>query len=265
MHKNIKYKNKNISYAISGEGNVVVFLHGYIESLNVWDNFIELLNRKYKVITIDLPGHGNSEIFGEISTMSIMAEAVNAVLKEEQIKECVVIGHSMGGYVTMELVDQKNEKLKGFCLFHSSPFADSEEKKEVRDRLIKSIEQGKKIPLAKEHVEKTFSQENTANFIEEIGFLKIIAINTSDQGTIAALKGMKERKNYKESFEKTKLPSLLILGTKDNFIPPQIVDELTIPSQMEVKILTNSGHQGYIEEKAISLEIVDEFLRKIYL
>lgn len=265
MHKNIKYKNKNIAYSVSGEGNAVIFLHGYIESLNVWDNFVELLNQKYKVIAIDLPGHGNSEVFGEISTMSIMADTVNAVLEEEQIKECVVIGHSMGGYVTMELVDQKNEKLKGFCLFHSTPFADTDEKKEVRDRLIKSIEQGKKILLAKEHVEKTFSKENTEKFIEEIGFLKIIAINTSDEGTIAALKGMKERKNYTESFEKTKLPSLLILGAKDNFIPSQIIDELSIPTQMNIEILSNSGHQGYIEEKDKSLKIIDKFLRKIYL
>lgn len=265
MHKNIKYKNKNIAYSVSGEGNAVVLLHGYIESLNVWDNFVELLNQKYKVIAIDLPGHGNSEVIGEISTMSIMADTVNAVLEEEQIKECVVIGHSMGGYVTMELVDQKNEKLKGFCLFHSTPFADTDEKKEVRDRLIKSIEQGKKILLAKEHVEKTFSKENTEKFIEEIGFLKIIAINTSDEGTIAALKGMKERKNYTESFEKTKLPSLLILGAKDNFIPSQIIDELSIPTQMNIEILSNSGHQGYIEEKDKSLKIIDKFLRKIYL
>lgn len=265
MHKNIKYKNKNIAYSVSGEGNAVIFLHGYIESLNVWDNFVELLNQKYKVIAIDLPGHGNSEVIGEISTMSIMADTVNAVLEEEQIKECVVIGHSMGGYVTMELVDQKNEKLKGFCLFHSTPFADTDEKKEVRDRLIKSIEQGKKILLAKEHVEKTFSKENTEKFIEEIGFLKIIAINTSDEGTIAALKGMKERKNYTESFEKTKLPSLLILGAKDNFIPSQIIDELSIPTQMNIEILSNSGHQGYIEEKDKSLKIIDKFLRKIYL
>ena len=56
MTQNITYKGSNIEFSVSGQGNVVVLLHGYIESLNIWEDFTEkLLEHNYKVISIDLP------------------------------------------------------------------------------------------------------------------------------------------------------------------------------------------------------------------
>lgn len=263
MTQNITYKGSNIEFSVSGQGNVVVLLHGYIESLNIWEDFTEkLLEHNYKVISIDLPGHGNSDVIEEVHSMKMMADVVNEVLEELNVEKCVMVGHSMGGYVTMEFVENYSNKIKAFCLFNSLPFSDSEEKKNARDRLIKSIEQGKKVLLAKEHVSKTFATENKDKFVEEIGFLKIIAINTSDEGTIAALKGMKIRKNHKETFEKTKFPALWILGLKDNFISPRITQQIAESDKIDIVLLENAGHQGFIEEKEKSFDALNNFLEK---
>ncbi len=264
MYKTIQFKDKNIAYSIVGQGETIILLHGYLESLHVWESFTEKLKSNYQIIAIDLPGHGNSDLTEEKLTMELMADSVNAVIEELNIEKCFMIGHSMGGYVTMEFVEKYKDKLQGFCLFHSSPFSDSEEKKKIRDRIITSIEQGKKIILAKEHVEKTFATENKDKFIQEKGFLKIIAINTTDQGTISALRAMKTRKNQKINLEKTDLPVLWILGEKDNFISPKITTKLSLPEQIKIEYLKKSGHQGYIEEEEKSVEIIKKFMEKIY-
>ena len=262
MHNIIKYNDTKISYSDTGEGFPIVLLHGYLESLLVWENFSKKLKTTNRVISIDLPGHGNSESQSNIHTMKYMADSVNKVLEHLNVKECLMIGHSMGGYVTMEFLNNYPEKLKAICLFHSTPYADSEEKKQVRSRLIEAIEAGKHVSLAKEHVEKTFAPENLEKFVEQIGFLKIIAINTKPNGNIAALKGMKERKDFSTLLEQIKIPSLWIFGKRDNFIDIDILKKIKL-NNTKVSILNNSGHQGYIEEEEKSYEIIKEFLKEI--
>ena len=81
-----------------------------------------------------MPGHGRSGIIDNIHTMDLMAESINHLLNELKIKKCVIIGHSMGGYVTLAFLEKFKEKLLGFSLFHSVPFGDTDEKKKDRDR-----------------------------------------------------------------------------------------------------------------------------------
>ncbi len=256
----IKFKNSVIEYIVKGEGKPVVLLHGYLESLNVWGSFADELSKKHKIISIDLPGHGNSGIFDEIHTMKLMAESVNSVLEVENTEKCSIIGHSMGGYVLMQFMEMYPEKLETACLFHSSPFADDDDKKKIREQLIEAIRAGKKVLLAKDHVEKTFAIENIDKFTQEIGFLKVIAVNTSNEGTIAALEGMKIRKDTSATLLKTKIPILWIFGKKDNFIHINIKDSLKLPKNIKVEVLKKSGHQGFIEEPEKSLKIVKKFL-----
>ena len=260
MYKELKYNGGKIAYNIEGEGYPIVLLHGYLESLNAWEEFGKELAVDNQIISIDLPGHGSTSLFGSSHSMNFMADCVHAVLENEKIERCIMVGHSMGGYVTMEFLHKYPERLSGLSLFHSTPFADSEEKRKVRDRLIEAIEAGKFVSLAKEHVEKTFAKENLSKFVTEIGYLKIIAINTPPEGAIAALKGMKNRDDLSNLLEQTDKPVLWILGSKDNFIDPQIYKKLKLTDNVTVKILNNSGHQGYIEEKHESIRIFKDFI-----
>jgi pimeloyl-ACP methyl ester carboxylesterase len=263
MYDKLKYKGGNIAYEVKGQGKTIVLLHGYIESLNVWEEFSEALSKKYKVISIDLPGHGSSDTVSTVHTMKYMAETVNAVIEHLGEDKVFMIGHSMGGYVTMEFVENYSQKLEGYCLFHSTPLADTEEKKAVRERLIESIRSGKKVLLAKEHVEKTFAKENIEKYREQIGFLKVIAVNTTAEGTIAALEGMKLRADHRKKFSKSKIPVMWILGEKDNFIEKDIYKKIDLPEKIKIVFLSNSGHQGYIEEKEKSLEEIQKFVEEI--
>jgi len=263
MIKNIDFQNTTIRFEDKGEGKTVVLLHGYLESLDIWDSFADELSENYRVITIDLLGHGKSGVVSETHSMELMADAVFEVVKYLEIEKCTLIGHSMGGYVAMAFLEKYETYLEGLSLFHSTPLSDSEPTKILREKTISEIRNGKKIEICKNHVPKTFAKNNTEKYIQEIGFGKIIALNTPDEGIIAALNGMKQRKNRVELLKNTKIPFLYILGKKDNFIPSNILSHFELPCSATIGVLDNSGHQGYIEEKNKSLKIVSNFLKKI--
>jgi pimeloyl-ACP methyl ester carboxylesterase len=134
--KSILFREKKIFYAESGKGKTLVFLHGVTESSKIWDSFREQLSDSFRVIVIDLAGHGKSECVDTIHTMELQAEVVYEVLRKCKVKSCVMIGHSMGGYVTLAFADKYPEMLKGLCLFHSHPYPDTADDRKNRSRTI---------------------------------------------------------------------------------------------------------------------------------
>ena len=99
----------------------VVLLHGYLESLLVWDDFIPLLYKQVRVVTLDLPGHGISVVTGECHTMEFLADTVAEGLKALGIERCTLVGHSMGGYVALAFCERHPEMLDGLVLLSSTP------------------------------------------------------------------------------------------------------------------------------------------------
>lgn len=249
MEKHIDYKGINLSYVIEGEGEPLVFLHGYLESKEIWQDFSALFTERFKVICIDIPGHGKSGILGESHEMREIALAVDAVLIHEDIDNAVLFGHSMGGYVVMEYVSIFSHKLKGYCLFHSTCFADNEEKRNNRDREIGLIKCGKKNQIIHTNIPKAFADSNHDSMEEHLQWAKEIALKASDDGTVALLRGMKNRKDHSETLKKRLPTPLLIWGKKDNYIPEEVFSKLveTAPDA-SVIVLQNSGHMGFIEE-----------------
>ncbi len=132
-----------------GEVRAVIFIHGYLESLEVWDDFARSLTRKgFRTVTLDLPGHGVSEVVKEVHTMEFLADTVMALANKIGIQKPLIVGHSMGGYVAEACVERYPDKVGGLVLFSSTPNADTEEKRENRLREIEIIEQGRKELLA---------------------------------------------------------------------------------------------------------------------
>ena len=131
--------------ADSGIGDkCVVLLHGYLESMYVWDDFTPLLTPKVRVVTVDIPGHGISQVSGEIHTMEYIADVIHDMLDAMGIEKITLVGHSMGGYVAMAMLERHPEMVEGIVMLHSTPYADSDEKKANREREIKLIKSGKK-------------------------------------------------------------------------------------------------------------------------
>ena len=249
-------------YKDSGHGPVVVLLHGYLETLKVWNSLVDDLKDDFRIIAPDLPGHGHSQVSENVQTMDSMAESVKHLLDHLNITKCFMVGHSMGGYVTLAFLEKYPQYLLGISLFHSSPFADSEEKKTNRDREKELVQAGKKEQLYNLHFPKTFANENTERFHETIERLKSKAKKTSNNGICAALDGMKARPDRSLVLKMTEVPVQYIIGKKDNFIPFSILDKLELPVGTDLVVLENSGHMGMFEEKQKSTDSIRKFLKR---
>ena len=136
MLKQIYNNNLRIGYKDIGSGPAIVLIHGFLETHEIWDKFDNELSKRFRVLSIDLPGHGLSDMHEEPYTMCKYAEAVKLIMDHENIKEAFIIGHSMGGYVSLAFSENYPEILSGLCLFHSSPISDNEDKKIARNLTI---------------------------------------------------------------------------------------------------------------------------------
>ncbi len=266
MYQTIRQSpDKKINFKEQGNGKAIVLLHGFLESLDIWKEFSNQLSKEFRVITIDLPGHGKSESIDKVNTMELMADCVKAVLDYLKINNCIMLGHSMGGYTTLAFADKYPDMLKGFGLFHSSALADTPETKENRNNIIKIVKQDN-IKFVRQFITSLFAPENVKIYEKDIIQQQDIAIKMSKQDIIAAIRGMAERKSMLEALEKSKVPVLFIIGKKDPRISyDKILAQATLPKHSEILMLDNVGHMGYLEAKNETLKTIKCFAEKIFL
>ena len=260
----ITFKEGNIAYTEKGKGRAIIFLHGFMESSEIWNDYASALSARYRIVCIDLPGHGSSDCFGYVHSMELMAEAVNAVMEHLLLRKVFVVGHSMGGYTGLALAEKYPDKIKGLCLFHSTAAADSPERRTNRDRALALVKQHHKkfinsiIPL-------WFAQENRLYYKEEIQKLKNIALKTSKQGIIAAIEGMKIRIDREMILKFSSFYLFYIIGKKDETIPYETIKtQTTLPNDCEYLILENAGHMGFIEAKEKCLKAIKKYAAKTF-
>lgn len=243
--KQIIYKNTKISFTDSGKGTTIVFLHGFLENKKMWDDFVPEFSKKFRVITIDLLGHGNTEPLGYIHSMEDNADMVHAVLSELKIRKAVFIGHSMGGYVALAFAELYADNVKGIVLLNSTSRADSDERKANRDRAIKAVKQNY-TNFVRLSIANLFSENNRERLASEIENVKTEALKTPLQGIVASLEGMKTRKDREVILHFANYPILLVLGKNDPVLNYE--ESIEQIENTSVKLLTfNDGHMSWIE------------------
>jgi pimeloyl-ACP methyl ester carboxylesterase len=194
-----------------------------------------------------------------------MADSVKAVLDYLKINNCIMLGHSMGGYTTLAFADKYPALLKGFGLFHSSALADTPEAKENRNNIIKIVKQDN-IKFVRQFITSLFAPENVKIYEKDIRQQQHVAIKMSKQDIIAAIRGMAKRKSTLEVLIKSKVPVLFIIGKKDPRIPyDKVLAQATLPKHSEILMLDNVGHMGYLEAQNETLKTIKCFAEKIFL
>jgi pimeloyl-ACP methyl ester carboxylesterase len=259
MKKVVECQVKNIDYKISGNGPAIVLLHGFLESNTIWDDFTEILLHEFKVVAIDLPGHGESESISKIHSMNLMAEVVKKILLTEKIEQAVIVGHSMGGYVALCFAAENENLLKGLVLFHSHAAPDTEEAKEDRLRTINIVMQNK-AGFIRRFIPDLFDQHQVSKYSESIKKLQDIAELMSQEAITAALSGMRNRESQLRYLTVSKIPILFIIGKHDSRMPyKQILAQVEIPLHSEVLLLDNVGHMGFIEAQGKTVQALRHF------
>ncbi|MFI5221076.1 MAG: alpha/beta fold hydrolase [Bacteroidia bacterium] len=235
-----------IFYNKTGTGNVIVLLHGFCENSTCFSEQVFFLRQYFTVITPDLPGSGNSAPL-EDTTMEKMADEVYKILQHENISSCLMLGHSMGGYVTLAFAKKYSTLLKGIGLMHSTAYADSEERKLKRDQAIRVIEEKGAELYVNNFIPPLFSP----NFSDKNKIAKMLTEGnrTSVKGLTEVLRAMRSRHDSSLFLQETDLPVLFIAGKNDLIIPENdIFKQTSFCKQSEIIYLENSAHMGMIEE-----------------
>lgn len=241
----------------------VVLLHGYLESMIVWDEFVDRLKDKVRVVTLDLPGHGISNVIGEVHTMEYLAKCVGDAMAALGIERYSMVGHSMGGYVSLAMLDDYRDHLDNIILLSSTTSADSQEKCDRRRREIELIKAGKKNTLARLVPHAGFAPENVKRLQDYIEDISELILMTEDEGVITILGGMIERQSRGDMLRESGIPHLFIFGRHDYYIPEEVAEEMIAEDPTaEVVWLEHSGHMGFMEEPELCANAILDMILK---
>ncbi len=260
MNYFFSFKNSKAHYTIQGKGSAVVLIHGFLANSTMWNNVSEVLSQKYRVVCIDLFGHGKTENFGYVHTMEDQARMVKAVLDHLKLRRYVMIGHSMGGYVSLSFAKLFSKNLKGLCLMNSTALPDSKEKKINRDRGIVAVKQNSKT-FVRVAIPQLFSPKNKLKFKSEIEIFTRKAVQTSTQAIVAALEGMKIRKNNTAIYKTAKFPIQLIVGKQDPALDYASLIRQVNNTKVHL-VEFPDGHMSHIENKMDLIKSLSDFIKK---
>lgn len=239
---------KTISYIDQGQGTALVLLHGYLETMEMWQGVLPELAKHFRVICPDMPGHGKSPA-QENQTIESMGEAVISLMDELKIQNFNLAGHSMGGYVSLAMAEKHPERIIRIALLHSHTYADAPEKAANRLRETVLISRRKKELIINFAIPNLFAPDFAEKHPDIVDKAIEMALTTPDDGMIACLKAMAERPDRTAVFKNLKQDRLMILGKNDNLISWQTLKEEfgNVPG-IKIKLLEKAAHMGITEE-----------------
>lgn len=246
-----------LHFEIKGNGKeTLVLLHGFMENMTIWEDMEKHLSGKFSLLKIDLPGHGKSDRIAEIQTMELMAEEVKKVIDKQGLQSIHLLGHSMGGYISLAFAEKYPEYLKSLTLFFSTYFTDDEVKKEQRVKSYRIIKDAF-AHYARAGVPNLFNPNEKDILEGKINKALEIALSTDNLGALACAKGMVERTDKRSVLENLEAKILVLAGKYDNAVKvTQTIHHLPDKTNIKSYIL-DCGHNGHWEKPSICAEIIN--------
>mgnify|MGYP000025206628 FL=1 len=235
----------------------LVFLHGFGEDARIWDDFIK---RRFSDEVIHIPNYAD---WADCSSISVYARKIEESLPQNGT--FVLIGHSMGGYIALEIAKQFPERIQGVVMLHSTPLADSIEKQAQRDKTATFIQEHGSETFIKSFVANLFAPEFVVGHRHLMEKLAIRYVTISQAGLVAATLAMKVRADLVGFVQSTNIPMLFVLGEKDPLIPTDsIVEVLKGKAQHKYVILSDVAHQGCYEAPEETYAAINQFINEIH-
>ncbi len=251
QHRTLQFEGKTIHYRDEGRehSRTLVLLHGFMQNLDVWSAYTLWYMRNMRVICIDLPGHGLSSTYGDVHTMDFMAKAVRAVLADAGVDQCVMAGHSMGGYVALAFAENYPFLLRGLALLNSHALADSPETRKSRREVCEQVMVNRASYIVG-FIPPLFDESRRGPMSQDIKDLRDQCLETTAESIVAAQVGMAQRPSRMNVLEQLEVPVLFVFGKNDSRISLELgVSQALVPHYSEIMILDKVGHMSFMEER----------------
>ncbi len=263
MLKNFQYRGERLEYETRGTGLPVMLIHGFTEDRRIWNPILSGMEDKYRWILPDLPGSGNSGFNDSLTQLKDFAGALPAIMDIEEISDVVLIGHSMGGYISLAFAENHPEKIRALGLFHSTSYPDSPEKKESREKNIRFIRKNGAVLFVGQSLPGLFSEAFKEEHPEEIDKLIQRYANFNPDSLVSYLEAMKQRPATTQVLKSINKPVLFIMGEEDKAVPlKDALEQCHLPPISYIHILTHTAHMGMIENTSLCNSFIDRFLEQ---
>jgi pimeloyl-ACP methyl ester carboxylesterase len=248
-----------LDYTDRGNGPVVLLIHGFPFNQTIWNKFAESLSKDFRVITIDLPALGKSETLAGDFSIENVAARILEFLTEKNIRDVVLTGHSLGGYVALAMAALKPSLFSGLVLFHSTAYPDSAEKKENRNKVIEFVEKKGVTAFTSNFIPPLFAnQQHPA-----IPKIRAIAMEATESAVLNYTRAMRDRPDRTSVLTDFHKPILIISGEKDGGIPPDSVRaQAALSASVELHILKDVAHMGMEEKPDEAFALIHDFRLK---
>jgi pimeloyl-ACP methyl ester carboxylesterase len=239
-------KKHLISYTDSGKGAPLVLIHAFPTDKRLWLSQ-KNLSRYFRVITIDLPGFGQSSpVYGQTITMTEYADVINQLLDQLHIKKSIIGGESMGGYIALAFLNKYPKKVKGLVLSDTQAIADSKEIKAKRELAAIDVLENGATHFVGVFLPKALSPDASR---QTKLFLKSIMEAEPVTAIASALRGMAKRFDTSKILASTSIPILIVTGENDMVVSPKQSENMhRLAKNSQLIIIANAGHLSSLEQ-----------------
>jgi len=251
-----------MAYTDTGIGSPIVLIHGYPFNRSLWSEQLTALSNSYRVIAPDLRGFGETDPSAGPATMNRMAQDVAELMDRLQIRQAVIGGLSMGGYVALAFYKQFRSRVRNLILADTRAQADTEEAKQTRaQQAEKALSEGM-AGIADAMLPKLLTPDTVSKRPEIVKRVRDMMLKTKPEGAAAALMGMAEREDQTPLLSQISAPTLILVGAEDAITPVADSEKMhrAIPNSRLV-VLENAGHVSNLERTEQFNHTLLEFLR----
>lgn len=239
----------------------LVLIHGYCLNKQCFSVQADDLKKYTNVLTVDLPGFGQTPPVSNI-TIEGMADEIYRLTAHMSIDKFVLMGHSMGGYVTLAFAKKYPQCLNGLGLINSTVAADTDERKDKRKQVIEFVNKYGIEPYLKTFIPELFWANSPATLKQQ--YLQL-ALTSTKEGVINSALAMMQREPSFELLQKTNLPVFFGIGRHDALINEKdLFHQASMVQKAKICYMQNSAHMGFAEEPERFNEAVKEFLDYCY-
>lgn len=242
----------------------MVLIHGYPFNRSLWNEQVEALSSKYRVVAPDLRGFGESDSSEGPATMSRMAQDVAQLMDQLDIPQAVIGGLSMGGYVALAFYKQFASRVRALVLADTRAQADTEEAKKTRsEHADKALSEGM-AGIADAMLPKLLTPDTVSKRPEVVKRIRDMMLKTKPQGAAAALLGMAQREDQTEFISTIKVPALIVAGREDAITPPADSEAMHAKIvRSRLIVIENAGHVSNLEQTEQFNDALLAFLNSI--
>lgn len=252
-----------IAYDDHGMGLPLLFLHAFPLNRGMWEGqILTLLNeQQFRLVALDWPGFGESDIHRPISTMEQLADDVAGLMDQLGMQRAILCALSMGGYVALAFLRKYPQRVAALILADTKPDADNEEAKANREKVAQvALEEGTGT-LADQQVPRLLADYTRQHHPEVERRVRQMIEAATAQGIAAASRGMAQRVDATDLLASISCPTLVIVGEQDVLTPPTLAKAYAarIPGA-QFAVIPLAGHLANLEQPEAFYAVMHTFL-----